>query len=85
MKIKNFQGVIRKNKKFPGPNNMGKLGGTTAEVSRDIDLKKLNFQGLFDFILDFSRGYEHFLNQNIKAEKVGSPPCMVIKRNNPIS
>ena len=60
-------------------------GGTTAEVSRDIDLKKLNFQGLFDFFLDFSRGYRRFfLNQNIKAEKVRPPPCMVIKWNSPI-
>ena len=56
MKIKNFQGVIRKNKKFPGPNNMGKLGGTTAEVSRDIDLKKLNFQRQFEFFLRFFQG-----------------------------
>ena len=55
---------------------MGKiLESTTAGVSRDIDLKKLNFQGLFEFILDFSRGYEHFLNQNIKVEKVRPPPC----------
>ena len=49
-----------------------------AEVSMDIDLKKLNFQGLFKFFLDFSIGYEHFLNQNIKAEKV-CMVCMVIK------
>ena len=53
----------------------------TAEVSRDIDLKKI-FE--FEFFLDFSRGHEHFLNQNIKAEKVHPPPCMVIKWNSPI-
>ena len=49
-----------------------------AEVSMDIDLKKLNFQGLFKFFLDFSIGYEHFLNQNIKAEKVRPPPVWLL-------
>ena len=44
----------------------------------------MNYQGLFEFFLDFSREYEHFLNQNVKAEKVHTPPCMVIKWNSPI-
>ena len=69
---------MRKNKRFPGPNNMGKFQGTTAGVSRDIDLKRLNFQGLFEFFSDFSRGYERFLNQNIKAEKVRPPPVWLL-------
>ena len=47
----------------------------TAEVSRDIDLKKI-FE--FEFFLDFSRGHEHFLNQNIKAEKVRPPPVWLL-------
>ena len=46
--IKNFQGFLMKIKKFPGSNNMRKLC-TTAKVSRDIDLEKLNFQSLFEF------------------------------------
>ena len=54
------------------------LESTTAEVSRDIDLKRLNFQRLFELFLDFSRGYERFL-KNIKAGKIYPPPCMVIK------
>ena len=54
------------------------LESTTAEVSRNIDLKRLNFQRLFELFLDFSRGYERFL-KNIKAGKIYPPPCMVIK------
>ena len=65
-----------KNKKFPG--------GTTAEVSKDIDLKNLNIPGAIWIFLDLSRGYERFLNQNIKAEKVRPPPCIVIKWNSPM-
>ena len=53
-------------------------GGTTAEVFSNIYLKKLNFQGLFEFYLGFSRGYERFLNQNIKAEKVRPPPVWLL-------
>ena len=64
---------------------MGKFQGqgrgyNTAEVSRDIILKKLNFQGLFESFLDFSRGYERFLNQNIKAEKV-CPLILILSKS----
>ena len=47
----------------------GKIpGGTTAEVTRDIDLK----------ILDFSRGYERFLNQNTKKKKFVHGPVWLL-------
>ena len=47
----------------------GKIpGGTTAEVTRDIDLK----------ILDFFRGYERFLNQNIKKKKFVHAPVWLL-------
>ena len=40
---------------------MGKFYGDTAiEVSRDIDLKKLNFQGIFEIFLDFPGGMNIF-------------------------
>ena len=46
----------KEKKHFQGLITWGKKGGTTAEVSRDIDLKKLNFQGLFEFFFRFFQG-----------------------------